>query len=99
MDELPIEKGKNASVKCTDGYKAVPRYDHVPCDSGNEYEGWRKWNALVSTFNGSVHKTYKNKIWYKGKLVKMRAELASLNYCAIPFLSRTCANLCWYYYI
>ena len=27
----------------------------------------------------------------------MRAELANLNYCAVPFLSRAVANLCWYY--
>ena len=29
---------------------------------------------------------------------KMRAELANLNDCAVPFLSRAAANLCWYYY-
>ena len=28
----------------------------------------------------------------------MRAELASLNDCAVPFLSRATVNLCWYYY-
>ena len=28
----------------------------------------------------------------------MRAELAGLNHCAVPFLSRAAANLCWYYY-
>ena len=28
----------------------------------------------------------------------MRAELANLNHCAVPFLSRAIANLCWYYY-
>ena len=27
----------------------------------------------------------------------MRAELASLNHCAVPFLSRTAVNLSWYY--
>ena len=27
----------------------------------------------------------------------MRAELANLNYCAVPFLSRAAVNLCWYY--
>ena len=26
----------------------------------------------------------------------MRAELANLNYCAVPFLSRAAANLSWY---
>ena len=26
----------------------------------------------------------------------MRAELADLNYCAIPFLSRAAVNLSWY---
>ena len=35
---------------------------------------------------------------YQHKLIKMRAELAILNQCAVPFLSRTAANLCWYYY-
>ena len=28
----------------------------------------------------------------------MRAELTGLSHCAVPFLSRTAANLCWYYY-
>ena len=28
----------------------------------------------------------------------MRAELANLNNCAVPFLSRATANLRWYYY-
>ena len=28
---------------------------------------------------------------------KMRAELATLNDCAVPFLSRAAVNLCWYY--
>ena len=26
----------------------------------------------------------------------MRAELANLNHCAVPFLSRAVVNLCWY---
>ena len=26
----------------------------------------------------------------------MRAEVSSLNHCAVPFLSRTAINLCWY---
>ena len=29
---------------------------------------------------------------------KMRAEVANLNHCAEPFLSRAAANMCWYYY-
>ena len=29
----------------------------------------------------------------------MRAKFANLNHCAVPFLSRAAANLCWYYYI
>ena len=33
-----------------------------------------------------------------GQVGKMRAELASLNHCTVLFLSRTGANLCWYYY-
>ena len=28
----------------------------------------------------------------------MRAELANLNHCTVPFLSRAAVNLCWYYY-
>ena len=28
----------------------------------------------------------------------MCAELANLNPCAVPFLSRAAFNLCWYYY-
>ena len=31
-------------------------------------------------------------------LIKMRAEFAYLNDCAVPFLRRTAVNLCWYYY-
>ena len=27
----------------------------------------------------------------------MREELAGLNHCAVPFLSRAVVNLCWYY--
>ena len=37
-------------------------------------------------------------ISYQLKLTKMRAELANLNHCAVPFLSCVAANLCWYYY-
>ena len=29
----------------------------------------------------------------------MRAELANLNHCAVPFLRSAAANLCWYYSI
>ena len=28
----------------------------------------------------------------------MRAKLANLNHCAVPFLSRAGVNSCWYYY-
>ena len=31
------------------------------------------------------------------KLIKMRAELANLNNCAVPFLSRAAVNLSWYH--
>ena len=34
---------------------------------------------------------------YQIKLIKMRAELANLNHCAVPFLNRAAVNLCWYY--
>ena len=34
---------------------------------------------------------------YQHKLIEMRAELANLNHCAVPFLSRAAVNLCWYY--
>ena len=27
----------------------------------------------------------------------MRAELANLNHCAVPLLSRAAVNLCWFY--
>ena len=37
-------------------------------------------------------------ISYQLKLIKMRAELAGLNQCAVPFLSCAATNLCWYYY-
>ena len=44
---------------------------------------------------------YKNLMYaiVQHKLVKMHAELASLNHCAVPFISRADANLCWYYCI
>ena len=32
---------------------------------------------------------------YQLKLTKMRAELANLNHCAVPYLNRTAVNLCW----
>ena len=35
-------------------------------------------------------------ISYQPKLIKMRAELASLNPCAVPFLSHAVVNLSWY---
>ena len=34
---------------------------------------------------------------YQLNLIKMRAKLANLNHCAVPFLSRAADNLCWYY--
>ena len=37
-------------------------------------------------------------ILYQLKLMKMRAKLANLNDCAVPFLSRAAVNLCWYNY-
>ena len=33
------------------------------------------------------------------KLIRMRAKLANQSDCAVPFLSRSAANLCWYYII
>ena len=35
---------------------------------------------------------------YQLKLIRMRAKLAYLNYCAVPFLSRVVVNLCWYHH-
>ena len=37
-------------------------------------------------------------ISYQLKLIKMRAILADLNDCAVPFLSRAAANMYWYHY-
>ena len=37
-------------------------------------------------------------ISYQLKLIKMRAELANINDCAVPFLSRAAVNFCWYDY-
>ena len=37
-------------------------------------------------------------ISYQLKLEKVRAKLANLNHCAVPFLSRAAANLCLCYY-
>ena len=34
---------------------------------------------------------------YQLKLIKMRADLAVLNNCAVPFLSRAAVNMCCYY--
>ena len=36
-------------------------------------------------------------IKYQHKLKIMSAELANLNNCAVPILSRATVNLCWYY--
>ena len=36
-------------------------------------------------------------ISYQLQLIKMRAEVASLNHCAVPFLSRAAVNLSWHY--
>ena len=44
-----------------------------------------------------IYCTY-HMISYQLKLIEMRAELANLNNCAVPFLSRAAANLCWHYY-
>ena len=33
---------------------------------------------------------------YQLKLIEMRAKLANLNHCAVPFLSRAVVNLSWY---
>ena len=33
---------------------------------------------------------------YQLKLIKMRAELANIHHCAVPFLSRAAVNLSWY---
>ena len=33
------------------------------------------------------------------KLIKMRAELVTLNDCAVPFLSHAAVKMCWYDYI
>ena len=35
---------------------------------------------------------------YNLKLIKMRAKLATLDYCAVTFLSRAAVNLSWYDY-
>ena len=35
---------------------------------------------------------------YQLNMKKMRTELANLNHCAVPFLSRAAVNLSWYYY-
>ena len=35
---------------------------------------------------------------YLLKLIKMRAELANLNHCAVTFLSGAVVNLSWHYY-
>ena len=33
---------------------------------------------------------------YQLKLMKMRAGLANINHCAVPFLRRAAVNLSWY---
>ena len=48
--------------------------------------------------NKCVAKVYKYVTSYQLKLKKMSAELANLNHCAAPFLSRAAVNLYWYYF-
>ena len=42
----------------------------------------------------TVYKT--NVQSYQRKLIKVRAELANLNHCAVSFLRRAAVNLSWY---
>ena len=49
------------------------------------------WNGYIF---GRKQENNTALISYQLKLIKMHAELASLNYCAVPFLSRATANLC-----
>ena len=46
-----------------------------------------KWLATLSYITAAL-----------GRVSKMRAELSSVNHCAVPFLSCAGANSCWYHY-
>ena len=57
------------------------------------------FQSLFSTkFAGISFYMAKHVLSYQLKLIRMRVKLAILNHCAVPFLSRAAANLCWYYY-
>ena len=43
-----------------------------------------------------VAKILNSTIVHQLKLIKMRAELANLNQCAVPFSSRADVNLSWF---
>ena len=53
----------------------------------------RKFNDVHFLFR---EKTVKVVLSYQFKLIIMRAEIANLNHCAVPFLSRAAVNFRWY---
>ena len=72
----------------------------VSCKNEN-FSEMRQSNAHIINYVGSssqsilcyAHFTVES---YQLKLKKVRAELANLSHCAVPFLSRAAVNLSWY---
>ena len=77
----------------------------MKCISQKHILGGRNYNKnplveyvlILMTFYGDLFSAILL-IKYQRKLIKMRAELANLNHCAVPFLTRASAFLCWYYF-
>ena len=91
----------------------MPPMPPMPPDMHNRGMRPPMWNAPHGNFPNQMPQRFRNPpppprfmsrppppgmISYQLKLIKMRSELANLNDCAVPFLSRAAANLCWYYY-
>ena len=51
----------------------------------------------INIFCNSIWSSKSGKKEVPAQVDKTRAELAGLNHCAVHFLSRAAASLCWYY--
>ena len=83
-------------------YAFRPSYQHICAPHTSVYclhtQQILTCNKILILASKMAHST-SLQILYQRKLIKMRSELASLNHCAVPFLSRAAVNLCWYYII
>ena len=61
--------------------------------------GWGHFSIVLLLYTDYWRIRTQSVLSYQLKLIKMRAKLASPNYCAVPILSLAAVNLCGYYYI